>query len=159
MYFYGVSYNFFFISDFIDLGPNLFSLMNLAKGLSILFIFSKNLLFVSLIFSIIFLVYNSFICTLIFMISFLLPLGFVHFSFSSCFSCKVAVVIQSLSCVRLFATPWTAGHQASMSFTISQSLLKLMSTELVMQSNHLILYCPFLLLHSIFSDIRILSNE
>ena len=159
MYFYDVSYNFFSISDFTDLGPHLFSLMHLAKSLSILFIFSKNLVFVSLIFSINFLVYNSFISDLILMISFLLPLGFVHFSFSSCFSCKVDVVIQSLSCVRLFATPWTAAHQASMSFTISQSLLKLMSIELVMPSNHLILYCPFLLLHSIFSSIRVLYNE
>ena len=133
--------------------------MHLAKSLSILFIFSKNLAFVSLIFSINFLVYNSFISDLILMISFLLPLGFVNFSFSSCFSYKVAVVIQSLSCVRLFVTPWTAAHQASKSFTISQSLLKLMSIELVMPSNYLILYCPFLLLHSIFSSIRVLSNE
>ena len=50
---------------------------------------------------------------------------------------KVAVVVQSLSCVWLFVAPWTAAHQASLSFTISQSLLKLMSTESVMPSNHL----------------------
>ena len=49
-------------------------------------------------------------------------------------------VCYSLSCVRLFATPWTEAHQVPLSFTISQSLLKLMSTELVMPSNHLILY-------------------
>ena len=49
------------------------------------------------------------------------------------------IVVQSLSCVQLFATPWRAAHQASLSFTISQSLLKLMSTELVMASNYLIL--------------------
>ena len=57
------------------------------------------------------------------------------------------------------ATPRTAGHQASLSFTISQSLLKLMSIELVMPSNHLILCCPFLLLPSIFPSIRVFSNE
>ena len=50
--------------------------------------------------------------------------------------------LHSLSPVRLFVTPWTAAHQASLSFTISQSLLKLMSIELVMPSNHLILCCP-----------------
>ena len=56
-------------------------------------------------------------------------------------------------------TPWTAAHQASLSFTISQSLLKLMSTELVKLSNHLILCCPLLLLLSIFPSIRVFSNE
>ena len=53
------------------------------------------------------------------------------------------VVDQSLSCVWLFVTPWTAAHQASLSFTISWSLLKLMSIKLVMLSNRLILCCPF----------------
>ena len=62
--------------------------------------------------------------------------------------------VQSLSCVRLFATPWTAAHQASMSFTISQSLLKLMSIESVMPPNHLIL-CPLLLLSSIFPSFNV----
>ena len=52
------------------------------------------------------------------------------------------VVVQSLSRVGLFAAPWTAGHQASLSYTISWSLIKLMSTELVMPPNHLILCCP-----------------
>ena len=69
------------------------------------------------------------------------------------------VVIQSLGRVRLFVTWWTAAHQGFLSFTISWSLLKLMSTELVMQSNHHILYHPFLLLPSIFLKIRVLSNE
>ena len=55
--------------------------------------------------------------------------------------------------------PWTAAHQASLSFTISWSLLKLMSTELVMPSNHLILCHPLLLLLSIFPSIRVFSNE
>ena len=64
------------------------------------------------------------------------------------FSLTDFVVVQSLGHVRLFATPWTAAHQASLSFTISQSLLKLMSIELVMPSNHLILCCPLLLLLS-----------
>ena len=56
-------------------------------------------------------------------------------------------------------TPWTAAHQASLSFTNSQSLLKLMSIKLVMPSNHLIFCCPLLLLPSIFPSIRVFSNE
>ena len=67
--------------------------------------------------------------------------------------------VQSLSRVQLFATPWTAAHQASLSITKSQSLLKLMSIESVMPSNHLILCHPLLLLLSIFPSIRVLSNE
>ena len=66
--------------------------------------------------------------------------------------------VQSLSCVRLFATPCTAARQASLSITNSWSLLKLMSIELVMPSNHLILSCPLLLL-SVFPSIRVFSNE
>ena len=64
-----------------------------------------------------------------------------------------------LSCVRLFVTSWSAARQASLSVTNSQSLLKLMSTELVMPSNHLILCGPLLLLPSIFPSIRVFSNE
>ena len=67
--------------------------------------------------------------------------------------------VQSLSCVQLFATPWTAAHQASLSITNSRSLLKLMSIESVMPSNHLILCRPLLLPPSIFSSIRVFSNE
>ena len=66
---------------------------------------------------------------------------------------------QSLSHVRLFVTPWTAAHQASLSITISRSLLKLMYIESVMPSNHLILCDPLLLLPSIFPSIRVFSNE
>ena len=66
--------------------------------------------------------------------------------------------VQSLSCVPLFATPWTEAHQASLSIANSQSLLKLMSIESVMPSNHLIC-CPLLLLLSIFPSIRVFSNE
>ena len=69
------------------------------------------------------------------------------------------VVVQSLSRVRLFETAWTAARQASLSFTVSQSLLKLMSIESVMPSNHLILCCPRLLLPSIFPSIRVFSSE
>ena len=69
------------------------------------------------------------------------------------------VVVQLLSHVQLFATPWTAARQASLSFTTSQSLLKLMSIELVMPSNHLILCRPLLFLPSIFLSIRVFSNE
>jgi len=67
--------------------------------------------------------------------------------------------VQSLSRVRLFATPWTAAHQVSLSITNSRSLLKLMSIESVMPSNHLILCCPLLLLPSIFPNIRGFSSE
>ena len=69
------------------------------------------------------------------------------------------VVVQLLSCVQLFATPWTAAHQASLSLTISWSLLKLMSIELVMPSNHVVFCYPLLLLPSIFPIIRVFSNE
>ena len=64
-------------------------------------------------------------------------------------SFKTVTVVQSLSHVRLFATPWTAAHQASLSFTISPSWLKLMSTESVMLSNHLILCRSLLLVPSV----------
>src|SRR5574341_271269 len=67
--------------------------------------------------------------------------------------------VQSLSCVRLFVTPWTAACQASLSITNSWSLLKLMSIVSVMPSNHLILCHPLLLLPSIFPSIRVFSNE
>ena len=66
--------------------------------------------------------------------------------------------VQLLSCVRLFATLWTAAHQASLPITNSWNLLKLMSIALVMPSNHLILCHPFLL-PSIFPSIRVFSNE
>ena len=69
------------------------------------------------------------------------------------------VVVHLLSCVLLLATPWTTACQASLSITNSQSFLKLMSIELVMPSNHLILCHPFLLLPSIFPRIRVFSNE
>ena len=71
----------------------------------------------------------------------------------------VVVVVQSLSHVQLFATPWTAAHQASLSITNSQSLFKLTSIESVMPSNHLVLCYALLLLSSIFPSIRVFSNE
>ena len=67
--------------------------------------------------------------------------------------------VQSLSHVRLFATPWTAARQASLSITNSWSLLRFISIESVMPSNHLILCLPLLLLPSIFPSIRVFSNE
>ena len=67
--------------------------------------------------------------------------------------------VQLLSCVQLFATPWIAAYQASLSITNSWSLLKLMSVESMMPSNHLILYRPLILPHSIFPSIRVFSNE
>ena len=68
------------------------------------------------------------------------------------------IVVQLLSHVQIFTTPWTAALQASLSFIVSQSILKLMSIESMMPSNHLILCCP-LLLPSIFPSIRVSSNE
>ena len=68
-------------------------------------------------------------------------------------------LVHSLSCVQLFATPWTAGMPGFPSFTISRSLLKLMSFESVMPSNHLTLCRPLLHVPSIFSSIRVFTNE
>ena len=75
------------------------------------------------------------------------------------FNCGIISSVQSLNCVRLFATPWTAARQASLSFTISQSLLKLASIESVMPSNHIILCCSLLLLPPVPPSIRVFSNE
>ena len=72
---------------------------------------------------------------------------------------KTLSSVQSLSRVQLFATPWTAACQASLSIASSQSLLKLISIKWVMPSNHLILCCPLLLLPSIFPSIRVFSSE
>ena len=71
----------------------------------------------------------------------------------------IHVVVQSLSCSQLFVTPWAVARQASLSFTISWSLLKLMSIEAVILFNHLILCHPLLPLPSIFPSIRVFSNE
>ena len=72
---------------------------------------------------------------------------------------SAVVAVRSLSRVRLSATPWTAAHQASLSFTTYQSLPKFMSIESVMPPNRLILCHPLLLLPSIFPSIRVFSNE
>ena len=72
---------------------------------------------------------------------------------------SIVLVVRLLSCVQLFATSWTAAHQTSLSITKSGSLLKFMSIELVMPSNHLILCHPLLLLPSIFSSFRVFSSE
>ena len=83
----------------------------------------------------------------------------------NCAICNVKTLVlwfssvQSLSCVRLFATPWTAVCQASLSITNSQSLLKFMSIESVMPSNHLMLCRPLLFLPSIIPSIRVFSNQ
>ena len=79
----------------------------------------------------------------------------VHF----CCTAKWFSSVQLLSHVQLFATPWIAAHQASLSITNSWSLLKLMSIESVMPSNHLILSCPLLLPPSIYPSIRVFSSE
>ena len=73
--------------------------------------------------------------------------------------CNIVIVVQSLSCVWLFATLWTTACQAPLSWTVSWSLLKFLFTKLVMLSNHLILCHPLLLLPSIFPRIRVFSNE
>ena len=85
----------------------------------------------------------------------LLSIPFFFFSLLQ----KYFSFVQSLSRVQLFVTPWTAAHQASLSITNSQSLLKLMSIKLVMPSNHLILCCPLFPLPSIFPSIRVFCNE
>ena len=69
------------------------------------------------------------------------------------------IVIQSLSCAQHFATPWTAAHQCSQSFTIAWSLLKLRSIKLVMPSTHLVFFCTLIHLPSIFPSIRVFFNE
>ena len=73
--------------------------------------------------------------------------------------CRSISSVWLLSCVRLFVTPWTAAHQASVSIKNSRSLVKLMTIESVMPSNHLILCCPLLLLPLVFPSIRVFSNE
>ena len=75
-----------------------------------------------------------------------------------CMVC-VAAVVQLLSCVLLFATPWTAAQQVSLSFSVSRSLPKFMCIELVMLSNRLLFCCPLLLLPSIFPSLRVFSSE
>ena len=77
-------------------------------------------------------------------------LNITHYQFNS---------VQSLSRVQLFVTPWTVARQASLSITNSRSLPKLISTESMMPSNHLIFCCPLLLPPSIFPSIRVFSNE
>ena len=79
------------------------------------------------------------------------------FSFSICF--VVVCIVQLLSLLWFFATPWNAAHQASPYFTICQSLLKLISIESMMPSNHLILCLPLLLLPLVFPSIRVLGSE
>ena len=84
---------------------------------------------------------------------------FHYFQFLFAYPTLTFVVVQLLSSVHLFAIPWTVACQASLSSTVSQSLLRFMSIELVMLSNHLILCCPFLLLPLVFCSIRVFSNE
>jgi len=91
---------------------------------------------------------------ILFLVRTLRPIVLATFKYTIQFSS-----VQSLSCVQLSATPWTAARQDSLSITNSGSLLTLMSIELVMPSNHLILYHPLLLLPSIFPSIRVFSNE
>ena len=90
--------------------------------------------------------------------------GFIYYYYYYYYYCSLiknslCCVLSRFSRVRLFATPWTAALQASLSITNSWSLLKLMSIESVMPSNHLVLCCPLLLLPSIFPSIRVFSNE
>ena len=87
------------------------------------------------------------------------PFLFLDTHLSRRTSLALFVDVQSLSHVPLFATPWTAARQASLSFAISWSLLKFMSIESVMPSNHFILCRPLVLLPSIFPSIRVFSNE
>ena len=84
---------------------------------------------------------------------------FFYFWLYSSYDWVIFSSVQPLICVRLFATPWTAVCQASLSITNFQSLPTPMSIGLVMPSNHVILCCPLLLLHSIFPSIRVFSND
>ena len=88
-------------------------------------------------------------------------LEWVAIAFSYCNNQRqiIVAIVQSLNLVQLFVTPWTEACEASLSFTISKSLLKLMSTESVMPSSHLILCHPLLFLPSVFPRIRVFSNE
>ena len=90
-----------------------------------------------------------------------LPGSLVHGSFQARVLEWVAIAfsVQSLSCVQLFATPWTTACQISLSIAVSQSLLKFMSIVSMMSSNHCFLCCPLLLLPSIFPSIRVFSSE
>ena len=83
----------------------------------------------------------------------------IEFWRCKCNFIEVIVAVKSLSCVRLTVTPWTAACRASLFFTISQSLLRFLSIESVMLSNHLMLCQPLLLLPSIFPSIRVFSSE
>ena len=99
-------------------------------------------------------------------IFFFLRVAFSLILYSQIYSCWhidyssfiLIIVILSLSCAQLFSIPWAAARQAPMFSTISWNLLKLMSIDLVMLSNHLILCCPHLLLPSVFPSIRIFFN-
>ena len=85
--------------------------------------------------------------------------GFI-FKLEASLHCRhFLIVVQSLNCVQLFVTPWIAACQASLSFTISWTLLKLVSIESVIPFNHFMLCDPLLLLLSVFPSIRELSNE
>ena len=102
----------------------------------------------------------SIFCTITWEFNFSLGSQLWNFFKKSCFPSLYGFSsVQSLSCVWLFVTPWTAACQASLSITNSQRLLKIMSIESVMPSNHLILCRPLLLLPSIPASIRIFSNE
>ena len=91
------------------------------------------------------------------MYSFIILIIFTNYIFLLCI--KICCCCQLLSHIRLFVTPWTAACQASLSFCISWSFLKLVSTESMIPSNHLILCQPLLLLPSIFPGIRVFSTE
>jgi len=84
---------------------------------------------------------------------------YTSFSLLLIVKCEYQLSVQSLSHVRLFATPWTAAHQASLSIANSRSPPKPMSIKLMIPSNHLILCRPYLLLPSIFPSIRVFSSE
>ena len=82
-----------------------------------------------------------------------------YFKFKICLYIVAIAVVQLLSHIQIFVSPWTVAYQASLSSTVSQSLLKIISVKLVMLFNNLILCCPLLLLSSIFPSIRVFSNE
>ena len=147
-------HNFFFCDNAVSK----FQVYNtLLTIISTLYIISSNLIFI--------IIESLYIWQ---QIQFLLLPGchhsvFCFFEFKFCFLKYYCLLlfssVQSLTCVHFFATPWTAACQAFLSITNSQSLPKLMSIELVMPTNHIILCRRLLLLSSIFPTIRVFSNE
>ena len=139
------------------------SITNFLTGSSLKFIFSKFFPWYTYFFSIIAFIILSYQVAFISYLPIFVLQSLIFCKWNIFFFCQFEDIlfssVQSLSCVQLFGTPWTAACQASLSITNSWSLLKLISVESVIPSNHLILCRPLLLLPSIFPSIRVFSKE